>query len=66
MKTEFYVEFDSKQVILQDVEDRAKIVWKEDGNKMKDLKSLQLYYKPQEQKVYYVFNGDSKGDFFGV
>ncbi|MDR1912905.1 MAG: DUF6465 family protein [Clostridiales bacterium] len=66
MKTEFYVEYDEKQVVLQDIEERAKATWKEEGNKMKELKSLQLYFKPQEQKVYYVFNGDSNGDFFGV
>jgi hypothetical protein len=62
MKTEYYVEFDGKQIDLQSIEDIAKSTWKNDGNRMKDLKSLKLYYKPQEHKVYYVYNGETRGE----
>ena len=62
MKTEFFVEFDGEQKNLEDIEDIIKGSWKSDGNKMKDLKSLKIYYKPQEHKAYYVINGDSKGE----
>ncbi|MDR2649109.1 MAG: DUF6465 family protein [Clostridiales bacterium] len=62
MKTEFYVEFDGRQINLDQIEDAVKVSWKSDGNKMKDLKSLRVYYKPQERKAYYVVNGESKGE----
>ena len=62
MKTEYFVEFNGQQKDFKLIEDTIKSIWKADGNKMKDLKSLKIYYKPQEQKAYYVFNGVSKGD----
>jgi hypothetical protein len=66
MKTEFYVECDGRQVNLQDLEDTAKSTWRNEGKKMKDLRTLQIYYKPQEQRYYLVFNGESKGDSYIV
>jgi len=62
MKTEFYLEFDGQQKDLGSIEETIKQMWKTDGHKMKDLKSLKIYYKPQEHKAYYVFNGESKGE----
>lgn len=42
----------------------AKDVWQYDlGKKAADLKSVDLYVKPEENKVYYVMNGDVTGDF---
>ena len=41
----------------------AKDVWKFDlGKNPADLKKIELYIKPEENKVYYVMNGES-GDF---
>ena len=62
MRTEFYVEFDGQQINLDDIEFAIKNSWKSDGNKVKDLKTLQIYYKPREHKAYYVINGESKGE----
>ena len=62
MKAEFFVEFEGQQKSLNSIADTIKSIWKTDGNKMKDLKSLRIYYKPQENKAYYVLNGDSKGE----
>ena len=62
MKTEFFVEFDGSQKNLEDIEDAIKNSWKSEGNKMKDLKSLRIYYKPQDHIAYYVINGDGKGE----
>ena len=42
----------------------AKDVWKYDLNgKAADLKSIQLFVKPEERKVYYIFNEDVTGSF---
>ena len=62
MRTEFFVEFEGQQINLEDIESAIKSNWRLDGNKVKDLKSLQIYYKPQEHKAYYVINGESKGE----
>jgi len=62
MKAEFFVEFEGQQKCMNSIADTIKEIWKSDGNKMKDLKSLKVYYKPVENKAYYVLNGDSKGE----
>ncbi|MCR5094152.1 MAG: DUF6465 family protein [Lachnospiraceae bacterium] len=42
----------------------AKNVWRYDmGGKISDIKNLELYVKTEENKVYYVFNGDKSGSF---
>ena len=41
----------------------AKEIWKKSGKKAADLKSLNLYVKPEENTVYYVFNDDESGSF---
>ena len=42
----------------------AKEVWKYDLNgKAADLKKIQLFVKPEEEKVYYIFNEDITGEF---
>ncbi len=63
MKSSFYVEFAGKKVLEKDLLDKAKEIWKEDGNKVKDLNTLDLYYKPEENSCYYVFNETVSGKF---
>ena len=42
----------------------ANDVWKYDLNgKAADLKKIQLFVKPEEEKVYYIFNDDITGEF---
>ena len=42
----------------------AKNVWRYDrGGKVSDIKSMELYIKPEEGKVYYVINSDATGSF---
>ena len=38
-------------------------MWKEEGRKIKDMRELDLYYKPEEGNCYYVVNGTEKGSF---
>ncbi len=63
IKTNFFVEFNGNQVDQKDILDKAKEVWKNNGNKIKDLATADLYYKPEEGKVYYVFNGKTSDSF---
>lgn len=64
MKSDLYVQYQGKNVDTKQLLDTAKEIWKADGNKVKDLKEVQLYYKPEEQKCYYVFNGEGSDDSF--
>lgn len=63
MKSAFYVEYAGNQVEDKTIIAKAKAIWQEQGNKMKDLTSLNLYVKPEENAVYYVFNKDISGKF---
>lgn len=35
--------------------------WTSSGNKIGDIKTMDLYIKPEESAVYYVINGTSTG-----
>ncbi len=66
MKSTFNVEFAGKQIESKEVIAKAKKVWVDEGNqdrKVKDLKTMDLYIKPEENAVYYVFNEDESGSF---
>ncbi len=58
MKASVYVEFYGEQVSQSELVKQAKKIWEESGKKAEDLKTLSLYLKPEEDRVYYVFNGD--------
>lgn len=64
MKSELYVQYQGNNVDTKQLLDTAKEIWKADGNKVKDLQSVELYYKPEEKKCYYVFNGEGSDDSF--
>jgi hypothetical protein len=63
MKISYFVEMSQKKVKYKDLEDKAKELWKCDGNKIKDLNTMELYYKVEESKCFYVFNQDIQGFF---
>ena len=63
MKVDLFVELNGEQADTAVLIDSAKETWKADGNRLKDIKTLQLYYKPDEKSCYYVINGESKGYF---
>ena len=61
MKVDLFIEVNEHQVLSKDLVEKVKEIWKEEGNKVKDLQNLELYYKPLEQTCYYVINGTQKG-----
>ena len=63
MKAEYYIEYDGKQVSFKDLEKIAKEQWVADGGLVKDVKTLNLYFKPYENACYMVVNGEDKGSF---
>ena len=59
------VQFSGKSYTTQELVAIAKDVWKYDlKQKVSDLKSVELYVKPEENQAYYVINGEHTGSFF--
>ncbi|MCL2253668.1 MAG: DUF6465 family protein [Lachnospiraceae bacterium] len=57
-------EFNNKSYSQEDLLKSAKDVWQYDfGKKASELKDIELYVKPEEDKAYYVFNNDITGSF---
>lgn len=53
MKTSIHIQF-RDDVNVKDVENTVKEVLKAEGLKISSLKQLDIYYKPQENAIYYV------------
>lgn len=65
IKESMFIEFNGNQVNQKDLFNKARQEWKDNDNKVKDLKTVDVYYKPEEQKCYYVMNKDSKDELTG-
>ncbi len=63
MKATLYVEYGQNQRDDKALVSRAKEIWVNAGNKIKDIDTLNLYVKPEEDSVYYVVNDDFSGKF---
>ena len=63
MTTSINVEYMGKKVDTKDLLDEFKLIWKEKGEKIKDIDSLELYFKPEEAMCYYVVNLTQTGGF---
>lgn len=61
MKTNFIVQAYGYEINETDVIASIKEKWVSDGNKVKDIKNLVMYVKPEERKVYYVINDEING-----
>ncbi len=58
-------QFSGKSYTPDDLIKSCKDVWKYDlGGKEEDLKSVELYVKPEENTTYYVINDEITGSFF--
>lgn len=64
VKKELHFQFSGKSYSTEDFQKIADDVWKYDLHKEEGYQSLELYVKPEENIVYYVFNGDITGSFF--
>lgn len=65
VKREVHLQFAGKSYSMEDLQKIAADVWKYDLHKEnEEYTSLELYVKPEENNVYYVFNGSITGSFF--
>ena len=64
LQNEMHIEFPDITYTQADFERIAKDVWVYDmGRKASEFKSVALYVKPLERRVYFVVNGTDAGDF---
>lgn len=61
IKTTLFVEYYGKQVEEKEMIAAVKKVWTSAGNKVGDIKSIELYVKPEDAAVYYVINKTETG-----
>lgn len=58
------LQFAGKSYTQDEIVKMAKDIWKNEmKQKVADLVSVELYVKPEESKVYYVFNETQSGSF---
>lgn len=63
-KTEVTLQFAGKSYTQDEIVKMAKNIWKTElKRKATEMTSLELYVKPEESKVYYVFNETECGSF---
>jgi len=61
IKINAIVEYQGKQVEEKTMIAAVKKAWTKTGNKVGDIKTMNLYIKPEENSVYYVINGSDTG-----
>ena len=61
MKQQMFLQFNEQEVELSAVEANVKKDWKDQGRKLTEIESLDIYVKPQEGKAYYVVNKEVEG-----
>lgn len=60
-KTTLVVEYCGKQVDDKTIIADVKKAWTKAGHKIGEIKSMELYIKPEDAAVYYVINGSETG-----
>ena len=64
IKTNIVLQYGSESTTREELVQKAKDAYlNETGKKASDIKSLDLYVKPEENKVYYVVNNSETGDY---
>ena len=61
MKQQLFLQFNEQEVELSAVEANVKKDWKDQGRKLTEIESMDIYVKPQEGKAYYVVNKECEG-----
>ena len=60
MKTKFYIQYSGTQISEDKIIKTFKEEWLKDNKKIKDIKSLEVYFKTENSTAYFVINGKEK------
>lgn len=63
VKSSVYVQFAGKEFSEKDLVEAAKSAYIALGNKASDIKTLEVYVKPEESVAYYVVNGEGSDEY---
>ena len=63
IKTSVVVPFAGKEVAEKDLIAAVKKAYTKKGNKVGDIKTIEIYVKPEESAAYYVVNGVGADDY---
>ena len=63
IKTSVVVQFAGKEVTEKDLIAAVKKAYTKKGNKVGDIKTIEIYVKPEESTAYYVVNGVGADDY---
>lgn len=58
MKANIFVEYAGKQMDTQEIIKLAKASWVSEGHKIGEIKTMNLYVKPEDSASYVVINDD--------
>lgn len=62
MKTNIIIQSCGLEISESEMIAKVKEKWVSEGNLVKSIKSLVMYVKPEERKVYYIINDEINGD----
>jgi len=61
MKVNTYVQYQGKEILAADLEKKVREVWRHKGRLAKELNTIALYIKLEENACYYVINDEVTG-----
>ena len=61
MKTNTYIQYQGQEFQVKPIINKIKENWLHQGHKIKDLETLSLYIKPEDDAVYFVINDTTSG-----
>ena len=64
MRKNVYIEHSGQKIDTTDLLERVKDIWREQGNKLRDLQDVSVYYNLDQNTCYYVINEhEAQGNF---
>lgn len=61
LMTDVFVQFGDREAAIKNVVARVKEAYVNEGHKLSQIKSVQVYIKPEENAAYYVINKKAAG-----
>lgn len=61
IKQTLFIQYNGREIKEKEIVASIKKSWTEAGNKISDIKTLEVYVKPEENIVYYVINETESG-----
>ena len=61
----YVLQYGGKEVVTSNILETVKKIWVEKfQGKLEEIKTIDIYMKPEENRAYFVVNGLSNGDYF--